>query len=103
MHLREDKLREMTKIVTNIEDSELVESCGWYRKRHGVTPVPLSVFVTFLCGFHHTYSKAAEALTKRCKQLGLIEIKDKVVTQKIERKYETCTREKTKPTPKNTQ
>jgi len=82
-HIARDK---MTKTVTNIEDSELVESCGWYRKRHGVTPVPLSVFVTFLCGYFHTYSKSAEALAKRCKQLGLIQIKDKVVIFKIERK-----------------
>ena len=93
----------MTKTSMYIEDSQPLESCSWYLKRHGVTPVPLSVFVTFLCGFHHTYTKAAEALAKRCKQLGLIEIKDKIVTPKIERKYETCTREETEPTPKNTQ
>ena len=80
MHLREDQLRKMTKTVTNIEDSRLLEFCTWYAQRHGVKPVPFSVFTTCICGYFHTFSKTAGTIVARCQDAGLISVKHKVVT-----------------------
>lgn len=67
-------------IETNVTDKELKEFCTWYADFHGTKTVNSSVMTTCLCGYFHTYPKAAEMLLRRCKQLGLVGIHQGKVT-----------------------
>ena len=67
------------RIAAVISDEQLRGFCGWYCRHHGSAPVCQSVFVTCLCGYFHTFGKAAEAIASRCEDAGLIRIEDKVV------------------------
>lgn len=68
------------RMAAAIGDEQLRDFCGWYRRHHSSAPVCLSVFVTCLCGYFHTFSRVAEAIAVRCKEVGLIRIENKVVT-----------------------
>ena len=55
-----------------ITDTDLVEFCKWYADFHGDTDIETSVIVTCLCGYFHTFPKAADKLLMRCKKSGLV-------------------------------
>ena len=55
-----------------ITDTDLVEFCKWYADFHGDTDIETSVIVTCLCGYFHTFPKAADKLLQRCKKLRLV-------------------------------
>ena len=58
--------------VRTITDTDLVEFCKWYADFHGDTDIETSVIVTCLCGYFHTFPKAADKLLMRCKKSGLV-------------------------------
>ena len=55
-----------------ITDNNLMEFCKWYAGFHGAADIEPSVIETCLCGYFHTFSKAANQLLKRCMKLGLV-------------------------------
>lgn len=55
-----------------ITDNDLMEFCKWYAGFHGAADIEPSVIETCLCGYFHTFSKAANQLLKRCMKLGLV-------------------------------
>jgi len=55
-----------------ITDNNLMEFCKWYAGFHGAADIEPSVVETCLCGYFHTFSKAANQLLKRCMKLGLL-------------------------------
>ena len=55
-----------------ITDTDLVEFCKWYADFHGDTDIETSVIVTCLCGYFHTFPKAADKLLMRCKKSRLV-------------------------------
>lgn len=55
-----------------IIDTDLVEFCKWYADFHGDTDIETSVIVMCLCGYFHTFPKAADKLLMRCKKLRLV-------------------------------
>ena len=77
---RTTRKRELQEIAAAISDEQLRGFCGWYCRHHGSAPVCQSVFVTCLCGYFHTFSRAAEVIASRCQDAGLISVKHKVVT-----------------------
>ena len=54
-----------------IETDSLRGFCKWFLKAHGEQAAN-SVFTTCICGYFHTYTKAAEALLSEMKQLGFV-------------------------------
>lgn len=56
----------------NISDIDLMAFCQWYADRHGTTNIKPSVITTCLCGYFHTFTKAAEQLLRRCKKLKVV-------------------------------
>lgn len=59
----------MTETIT---DNDLMEFCKWYAGFHGAADIETSVIETCLCGYFHTYIKAAANLLMRCKKLKLV-------------------------------
>ena len=57
--------------IESITDNELMAFCRWFAGFHGGTTSP-SVFTTCMCGYFHTYTKAANKLLKRCMRLGAV-------------------------------
>lgn len=55
-----------------ITDTDLVEFCKWYADFHGDADIETTVIVTCLCGYFHTFPKAADKLLMRCKKLRLV-------------------------------
>lgn len=56
----------------NITDNDLMAFCRWYADFHGATDITPSVITTCLCGYFHTFTKAAYQLLKRCMRLRLV-------------------------------
>ena len=61
-----------SELLRTITDTDLVEFCKWYADFHGDTDIETSVIVTCLCGYFHTFPKAADKFLMRCKKLRLI-------------------------------
>jgi hypothetical protein len=61
-------------------NQELRDFRDWYAGRHGRDPTSFSIFVTCLCGYFHTYPKAATALLKELRRLGFAKVKAGDVT-----------------------
>ena len=59
-------------MTENITDNDLMEFCKWYAGFHGATDIEPSVIETCLCGYFHTFAKAANKLLMRCKKLKLV-------------------------------
>lgn len=59
-------------IVNDITDNDLITFCRWYADFHGATDIKPSVITTCLCGYFHTFTKAANQLLKRCMRLRLV-------------------------------
>ena len=59
-----------------ISDMDLREFCKWYTGFHGTKPVAATVLTTCLCGYFHTYAKAADKLLARLQKLDLITMID---------------------------
>lgn len=55
-----------------ITDNNLIEFCKWYAGFHGAAGIEASVIETCLCGYFHTFPKAAIKLLMRCKKLRLV-------------------------------
>ncbi|MDD6686826.1 MAG: hypothetical protein PUE70_03935 [Sodaliphilus pleomorphus] len=55
-----------------ITDNDLMGFCKWYAGFHGAADIESSAIETCLCGYFHTFSKAANQLLKRCMKLGLV-------------------------------
>lgn len=55
-----------------ITDNDLMGFCKWYAGFHGAADIESSVIETCLCGYFHTFSKAAKSLLMRCKKLSFI-------------------------------
>lgn len=56
----------------DITDNDLMVFCRWYADFHGATDIMPSVITTCLCGYFHTFTKAANQLLKRCMRLKLV-------------------------------
>lgn len=65
--------------LDNIQDSELVEFCQWYKSRYGKGQTEPSVMITCLCGYFHTYPKQAIIELSRLNSLELISQKNNIV------------------------
>lgn len=61
-------------MIESVTDNDLMAFCEWFADFHGNTTSP-SVFTTCLCGYFHTYTKAANQLLKRCMRLKLVNVK----------------------------
>ena len=55
-----------------ITDEDLRNFCRWYVGFHGTKPVAATVLATCLCGYFSTYTKEADKLLARLKQLDLV-------------------------------
>ncbi len=63
--------------MKEISDSELKSFITWYRQRMNKTNTYVSSLgISMACRFHIT-ARMAEPLVMRCKELGLIDIKNK--------------------------
>jgi len=58
--------------IEEITDMDLREFCEWYVGFHGTKPVSATVLATCMTGYFHTYSKGADKLLARLKQLDLV-------------------------------
>ena len=58
--------------IEEISDMDLREFCKWYVGFHGCKPVAATVLTTCLCGYFATFSKEADKLLARLKQLDLV-------------------------------
>ena len=63
----------------SVTDNDLMTFCEWFAAFHGNTAMP-SVFTTCLCGYFHTYTKAAKQVLTRCKELKLVTVKGNHLT-----------------------
>lgn len=59
--------------MKQIDDEQLKKFCRWFAKRHQAV-APVCVVITAMCGHLHTYTKAAEAMVKRCVRLQLMSV-----------------------------
>jgi len=58
--------------IEEITDKDLRTFCKWYTGFHGCKPVAATVLATCMTGYFHTYSKVADKLLARLKQLDLV-------------------------------
>ena len=56
----------------DITDNDLRAFCHWYADFHGDTDITPGVLLTCMCGYFHTYTKAADQLLNRCMRLKAV-------------------------------
>lgn len=62
-----------------IDDSELMEFCQWFKIHYGKAESYESAMITCLCGRFHTYPREAKLIMSRLKSLELISQKKNIV------------------------
>ena len=58
----------------NQTELEIKEAARWYTRRFGKKPVEKSVYVTWLCGFFHSYIREANGILQQMKESGLVTV-----------------------------
>ena len=66
-------------MIESVTDKDLIAFCEWFADWHGKTTSP-SVFTTCLCGYFHTYTKAANQMLKRCMRMRLVVVQGDKLT-----------------------
>jgi hypothetical protein len=62
--------------MKEISDEQLIDFCRWFRQTNGKTHTYVSTLGIIMAGRFHITARMAEPLVKRCRQLGLIHIKN---------------------------
>lgn len=55
-------------------DEKLRECIAWYIKHHGRKETDVTVFETFLGGYHHTHPRQARDIRHELQDMGLVSV-----------------------------